>query len=558
MMNAHFPIRFTKPEDCSPRILLYPGPAFRGNNNREVVRSIGADDLPRNWGYGDNVFWLFKTEDNARAIADTFPWALDESNPDVADFARWAKTFIRQAPRPQDSVPIPAGNIPGLRTQAWDHQRQAWAFAHGKPGAMLAMGMGTGKSLTTVALLHDANLSLIICPKAVQAVWPREFERHSDYQPEVQVLQGSVAQRTKQLQKLVHKQQVTHCKMVIIVNYDAVWREPLADEILKVRWDAVVMDECHKIKSPSGKASRFCARLRRSAARMYGLTGTPMPHSPLDIYAQYRAIQPEIFGSNKTVFDKRYAVKGGFGGYEVIGYRNQDEMRSKFLSIAYQAGREVISLPDATHTEIPVTLSPKARKVYTELKMNFIAFLEGGNVTTANALVKLLRLQQVTGGTLKNDDGAMVEVSRDKRDALQELLEGMGGEPCVVFCRFTSDIDAVADACRELGLGMMELSGRRNQLADWQKAGSDYPVIAVQIQAGGVGVDLTRASYCVYYSLGFSLGDYEQSLARVHRPGQKRPVSYYHLIAEGTVDEQVYSALQARKDVVESILQTSK
>jgi SNF2 family DNA or RNA helicase len=83
-------------------------------------------------------------------------------------------------------------------------------------------------------------------------------------------------------------------------------------------------------------------------------------------------------------------------------------------------------------------------------------------------------------------------------------------------------------------------------------------VLAVQIESGGVGVDLTRARYAIYYSLGFSLGSYEQSLARIHRPGQTRPVEYIHLLAKNTVDEKVMAALAAKADVVTAVLQQLK
>ena len=79
--------------------------------------------------------------------------------------------------------------------------------------------------------------------------------------------------------------------------------------------------------------------------------------------------------------------------------------------------------------------------------------------------------------------------------------------------------------------------------------------MGVQIQAGGVGIDLTQASIAIYFSVGFSLGDYLQSLARLHRPGQRHPVTFYHLIATGTVDEKVFKALQDRQEVVANILQ---
>ena len=133
------------------------------------------------------------------------------------------------------------------------------------------------------------------------------------------------------------------------------------------------------------------------------------------------------------------------------------------------------------------------------------------------------------------------------------MLEGLTGEPVVVFCRFQQDLDVVHEVCQRLGRSSGELSGRKDQWEDFQFKEA-FEVLAVQIQAGGVGVNLTRAAYAIYYSIGFSLGDYLQSLARIHRPGQRRPVTYYHLIARKTIDERVYEALEARQDLVEAVL----
>ena len=105
---------------------------------------------------------------------------------------------------------------------------------------------------------------------------------------------------------------------------------------------------------------------------------------------------------------------------------------------------------------------------------------------------------------------------------------------------------------RRLGRTYAELSGEQNQLADWQ--GGHATIIGVQIQSGGAGIDLSRSAYCFYYSLGFSLGEYEQSLARLRRPGQTRCVRYYHLVTQATVDEQVYGALRERRNVVDAVL----
>jgi SNF2 family DNA or RNA helicase len=122
----------------------------------------------------------------------------------------------------------------------------------------------------------------------------------------------------------------------------------------------------------------------------------------------------------------------------------------------------------------------------------------------------------------------------------------------VVFCRFRCDLAEVEAVAKDLGRSYAELSGDRNDLAAWQRG--EATILGVQLQSGGVGIDLTRAAYCVYYSMGYSLGDYEQSLARLRRPGQTRCCRYYHLVCKGTVDEQVYAALRHRRGVVDSVL----
>ncbi|MCK9326896.1 MAG: SWF/SNF helicase family protein, partial [Bacteroidales bacterium] len=192
---------------------------------------------------------------------------------------------------------------------------------------------------------------------------------------------------------------------------------------------------------------------------------------------------------------------------------------------------------------------------YKSLESDFWAGIGTGEITATNALVKLIRLAQLTGGTLLTDDGKEVEVSSAKKALLDEVMEDMETEePVVVFARFRKDLDRIAETAAKLGRKSYELSGRRNELKLWQED-TTGSVLAVQEQAGGVGISLVRARYCIYYSVGYSLGDYEQSLARIHRPGQSRGVLYVHLLTEQSIDEAVYGALDARRDVVEAILE---
>ena len=124
-----------------------------------------------------------------------------------------------------------------------------------------------------------------------------------------------------------------------------------------------------------------------------------------------------------------------------------------------------------------------------------------------------------------------------------------------MFCKFTSDLDAVKQLAKDTGRRYGEISGRRKDLTDTGDMPDGVKLMAVQIQAGGCGIDLTLARFVIYYSIGFSLGDYEQSLARVHRPTQSRSVTYWHLSCSGTVDDAVYRALRNRKDLVTSVME---
>ena len=154
-------------------------------------------------------------------------------------------------------------------------------------------------------------------------------------------------------------------------------------------------------------------------------------------------------------------------------------------------------------------------------------------------------------------EGELLELDTAKRSLLEDLLLDIeDNEPVVVFCRFRRDLDAVRYVAERLHRLCYELSGRKDELKEWQ---TGHPaVLAVQIQSGGEGNDFTRARYSFFYSLGFSLKDYGQALKRTHRPGQTRAVFHTHLVAKGTIDEKILKALNKGADVIAEILQEMK
>jgi SNF2 family DNA or RNA helicase len=513
----------------------------------KVLRGMKAgrwDPQQKTWVFPRTPLMAHRLKTTLEPYGATWPETIDE--------LEQAYTESKNA-KNADVLP----DIPESKTSAWQHQRQAFHFAKDMPGAMLAMDMGTGKSKTAVGLIcnrqHETNL--IICPKSVMAVWPTEFKIHAQENFHITTLNKGTTLKKKQLAEIERKKSKALKKpFVLIINFDTYWREPLGRWLLEQQWNNIIYDESHRIKSHNGKASKFAEKLYPKGDYKICLTGTPMPHSPLDIFAQYRAISPDIFGRSYHRFKMHYAVMGGFQNKQITQFQNLEELTEKYEQISFRVGKEILDLPETIHSYRTFELSPNAQKIYNELDHDLYTSFGEEDFTVANAMVKVLRLQQLTGGYLPSDEGDLIHIDDNKLKTLIEVLEEIPqDEPTVIFARFTKDIEGIREACRKLKRTTSELSGKENSLKAWQDGETN--TLAVQIRSGGVGINLTRACYNIYYSVGHSLGDYTQSLARSHRPGQTRTVRYYHLLGEKTVDIAVYKALQQKQEIINIIMQ---
>lgn len=507
------------------------------------------------WDREQKCWKYFRLPETARAIRDAFAGRVVETDD---EFDRLIEQGIKEA------EPVAAA-IDGARleypqsyaTAPWKHQVEGFHLIKSEPATLLAWEMGTGKSKAIVDVVCNLKpeRTLIVAPKSVVEVWPNEFWKHGSCDVWVGALtEDSIAQRCARLFHHRRMGDIRKIPCVIVINYDAVWRAHMAEALIESQFDMIVCDESHRIKSSKAKATRFLAELGLICPKRVCLTGTPLAHSPMDAFGQYLFLDRTIYGRSYTRFRAQYAIMGGYKEKQVIGFRNMDDFNARFYRIAHRVRKQdVLDLPEQLHETRSLALSKEALRIYRELERHAVAEIDDGVMTAANAVAKLLRLQQVTSGIgVTDNDHKIIDTS--KRAALIELLEDLpDSEPVVCFARFRLDLQQIQAAARELGRGYFELSGRVNELAAWQRS-TKGDLLGVQIQSGGVGIDLTRACYCVYYSIGFSLGDYEQSLARLHRPGQRRAVTYLHLVARDTVDEYVYSALSRRKEIVEHVL----
>ena len=444
--------------------------------------------------------------------------------------------------------------IPCLQTEAWLHQRRAYWYCEPMKAALLNMGMGTGKTLVAAALAknRDHKRILIVCPKSVMDVWPTQIQRHTGEWAKVIQLRGSLKNRIDQVLN------ATGERIILVTNYESFSQAATDDliAVLKVKQiDFIICDESHKLKSPKGAASKAIRELAKwlNCHRLC-LSGTPLAHSPVDIWAQYDFLDDSIYGKSFFAFRKTYTIDDPFGG--VGGYRNMTGLNERMYRICYQVGRDVLDLPELVESVRTYTLSSKMASEYIRLYDYFDTSL--AEISIQNAITALLKCQQLCSGFLKQDDDE-TEVHKDKLSLLSEVIEEIDlAEPVVIFCRFQWEIKAIRAM---LGNDALELSGRANDLAEWQGGAARF--LVVQIQAGSVGIDLTRAAFCCYFSLDWSLANFEQSKARVHRPGQTRTTQLIYLLAsmesgKPTIDADILAALQARRDFISEVVKERK
>jgi SNF2 family DNA or RNA helicase len=524
------------------------------------------------------------------------------------------------------SATLDTAVAPAINGELWDHQLAAFRRYAGGQETFLGHDMGTGKGATTIALLEHAQASrvLVVCPKNVMGknggagVWgaqlngpladpedpskvllPHGFSpRHWEiWSGRVMGARGpkknpSVDERAAALIRANTDALKLRAPFCAVVNQEACWQGEMAALTLGTEWDAVIYDESHRLKAPNGKASRHAARIadrvRARGGRVFDLTGTPMPHSPFDIWAQMRIVDGgRRLGTSYTACVKRYGVPEEIrvqGGKQRTVYkrlRGQEtgdpeldrnispidrERYAEFNRLVGEvldvvSADDVLDLPKDTDKYLSCKLDPSAAVAYRDLERYGIHEAETGVLTAANAMVELLRLAQVTSGYGKDaDTGAIINLTPgklpNKARELAEFLQDVPiAEPVVVFCRFHQDLDAVRAVAEQQGRTYGELSGRRRDaLTDESRLAEGVGLAGVQLKSGGVGIDLTRARLAVYYSQDFTLSDYRQSRRRLVRPGQTRPVLFTHILARGTVDHTIYEALSRREEVIDAVL----
>ena len=464
------------------------------------------------------------------------------------------------------------------KTEPWKHQKKALSYLYRRDTAALYTDMGTGKTKIMIDLVQSRGFKrvLVVAPNKACEVWEDQIAMHGvdGIFSVFRLNTFSVRKVTELLSKIppMGSQSASDKTIVFIINYEKVSRDDIAQIFLRKRFglDCVICDESHRIKTPRSKCSMYLAKLGKIVPHRYLVTGTPLAENPTDVYAQYKFLDPTIFGTNLGRFRDEYEVIDPVMtariGHRILDkehpYKNLEQLHEKMFSCAFYIESSV-ELPEQTDIEHKFKMPPKTEKLYHQVFKERVAELNGMWLSSDNVLTTVLRLQQMTSGyaTVENLDTKeqkILNIDKARRECLKSLLEAFPeGEPVVVFARFKKDLKNIHRVCQELGILSSEVSGSVDTLKEWKQG--ETQVLAVQYSSGSESIDLTRARYCIYYSMTQRLALYEQSRKRIHRPGQTRPVTYYHLIEVmkkgSTIDEKMYRALQNKQDIVKYVME---
>jgi len=481
-----------------------------------------------------------------------------------------------------------------FKTKPYSHQLRALKrLLKSDFGGALLMEPRTGKSKTTIDYLSAMNQAgkidraVIVCPNRIIGTWVNEFHNHCPRNYNITVWD---AEGRKTAPPPVRG---TYQLEIVIVNFEA-FSTPgkktksgrsskasgrMKNKSMLLKWlgdgstACMVIDESHKIKSPSGKSANMIVNMGPKVSKRLILTGTPLTKAKRahDIYMQWKFLNPDRFADLPTLADfkahygrwKDVPVSSAPGARtfpKYVGPRNVKELQSRMGEDAVIVLREdCFDLPPREDIIIPVKLKGSLG-AYEQMAKEMIALLEDGDEASASIrLVQALRLSQITSGFVTTDDGEIKRIGFEKHDALHEILEDMleKEQKIVVAARWKPDLDLIEAMGRELGFKTYSIRGKVKR-AESDKAILDFrdtqdaALMVIQPQAASMGIDLSTASTMVWYSHVNSWVDFTQACDRIAL--SRTSTTFYHLIADSSIDEVVFGTLANDGDVAKELM----
>lgn len=427
------------------------------------------------------------------------------------------------------------------------------------PAVALMLFMGAGKTVITLTavdkLLHDyfdVRRCLVIAPlRVAEDTWSREAAKwdHLRHLSITKAL-GSPAARSCAVESAAE---------IVVINRENV---PWLVEHYGRHWsfDMVVVDELSGFKSHQAQRFRALRRVRPQIHRIVGLTGTPAPNGLIDLWAQiYLLDQGERLGRFITHYRERYFEPDKRNATTIFSYKPKpDAEKAIYQKIGdicvSMKDSDWLTLPGRIDRVVPVALPSAAQTAYKQLENNLILQLAGDDdvIKAGTAATLSNKLLQMANGAAYTEDGRVWEIHSAKLEALANIIEAANGRPVLVFYSYKHDVERIRKYFDKLHPRVL---ADDRDIADWN-AGK-IPLLLAHPASCGYGLNLQAGgNIIVWFGLTWSLEQYQQANARLYRQGQTEAVIIHHLVAEGTIDEDVMKALQ-RKAVGQDALLTA-
>jgi len=465
-----------------------------------------------------------------------------------------------------------------FKTKPYEHQLKALEMSWNKEVFAYFMEMGTGKSkvlLDNIAMLYDKgkiDSVLIVAPKGVYKNWyDSEIPTHLvDHIEKNVVLWKSLITKEQKLKYDSLFKPDFGILNIFIMNVEALSTKKgfeAARQFLNVKRTLFAVDESTTIKNPQAKRTKNILHLSKMSKYRRILTGSPVTKSPLDLYTQCFFLDSYLLDhASYYSFRTRYAVMrtANFNGRSVnivVGYHNLEELAEKLKPFSYRVLKdECLDLPPKTYMKRIIQLTPEQKRVYGQMKSMALAELKGKMITTVNVITQLMRLQQITCGHFKADDGSTQEIKNNRITELMDLLEEVEGK-AIIWAHWRHDIATIVrEIEKEYPGSVMTYYGdtttddRQKAIKEIQNPESKVRFLVGTPQTAGYGITLTGASTMIYYSNGYDLEKRQQSEARIDRIGQEKPMTYIDILAEDTIDEKIVKSLREKVNIATEIM----
>lgn len=354
------------------------------------------------------------------------------------------------------------------------------------------------------------------------------------------------------------------------------------DGIKRFNPHLVVIDESHRIKGHTSNVSRLADRIGQAVPKRMILTGTVMPAGPMDVFSQWRFLDPYAFGdidedgvrrrATFQRFQSRFAVMGGYLGHQVIGYRNMDELQNIMgQRAAVVLKRDALDLPPVVEVVVPVMLTAAEKRAYMDMKKSLAYTFGGGSAgngptaTVSNALVQIMRLRQITAGHLPDDMGIVREIGTSKVDTINSIVHDQltSEKRIVVFTLFTHELEMLKRKLEKPGTTVLTISGatpQNERVASRARFGdkstNERIVLVAQIKTLSLAVnELVSASNVIFGSLSQQRDDLIQAIDRLNRIGQEgEKVTVWYAEAPGTIDGVIHQSHRDGTSLEQAVL----